>query len=320
MAPRSELDQLLRNHAGACGAEVREGVRVTGLLVSGEKVDGVVCSAGNGSEEKIRAQVVVGADGEYSVVRRQIGAPALPRARTAFAVRAYFEDVEGLEEAIELHYDRSFFPAYAWIFPVGESRANVGCGAFDFWASRRRINLLQAMQQFLADHPAAKVRFKNARQVSPVKGWPLSMGNLAGANYTSGALLVGDAASFINPLTGEGIYYAMHSGLLAAAVIAEAIAAGDISGHRLAEYECRWRRCFRDDFRYSYLVRAMIGRFPWILDRIARKARTDATVATRMAAAITGAISPKALLRPGFLARLLKPAGRGRFHLGTRNN
>jgi flavin-dependent dehydrogenase len=131
------------------------------------------------------------------------------------------------------------------------------------------------------------------------------MGNLARNTYAAGALLVGDAAAFINPLTGEGIYNALHSGLIAAEVIAEILAAGDLSRHRFAEYERRWQRCFRSDFRYSYLVRAVLGRFPWALDRIARKATSDATIATSMASAITGAISPKALLSPKFLVRLL---------------
>jgi geranylgeranyl reductase family protein len=301
VAPRLELDQLLRSHAEACGAEIREGIEVTGLLTSGADVEGVAYRTTQGGHHSVRARVVVGADGEHSVVRRDLGIE-LPKARRAFAVRAYYEGIEGLQEEIELHYDRRFFPAYFWVFPVGEGRANVGCGAFDFWSGKQRINLPQAMQQFIAEHPAARTRFRNARRVSPVRGWPLSMGNLARRCQAGRALLVGDAAAFINPLTGEGIHNAMQSGLIAAEVIAGALSKGH---HRLDEYQRRWQTCFREEFRYSYLIRVALGRFPWLLDRIARKARSDETVATTMACAITGAISPKQLLRPGFLARLL---------------
>jgi len=306
LAPRRELDHLLLRHAAACGAQVREGAAVTGLLRGRNGVEGVVCAGADGSrKEPVRARAVVGADGEHSVVRREMGTLCVDRARQAFAARAYFEDVEGLEDAIELHYDRRFLPAYAWVFPEGAGRANVGCGVFQYWRHEERVDVRRTLAAVLEDHPHIRSRFRKARRVGPVQAWPLSLGSQSRHTYAPGVLLAGDAACFTDTLSGEGIYYALHSGLFAAETLAEALGAGGCTRENLAAYERRWREAFTEDFRYGARVQTLFRRWPRVLDRIARKAAADPVLASRIAGAIVGTYTPRILFTPGVLARVL---------------
>ncbi|MDF5755779.1 NAD(P)/FAD-dependent oxidoreductase [Spongiactinospora sp. TRM90649] len=197
VVPRMVFDARLVRAAGERGAEVRRH-RVRALAVRGDHVlvDGT-----------IPARVVVAADGANSTVRRLIGVPAPPAGQTAIAVRGY-ADVPPSDDVQFIAMTRDGWPAYAWSFPIGDGTANVGFGMLRtrLAATGRpgREVLHGGLAALLPHLPARDLRAHHL---------PLSPGRpVPGVGRV---LLAGDAAGLINPLTGEGIYYALVSGRLA---------------------------------------------------------------------------------------------------------
>jgi flavin-dependent dehydrogenase len=151
--------------------------------------------------------VVIGADGANSVVRRAVTGTAPPARHVGVAVRAYAPAAPGPPELL-LVWERAGALAYAWSFPIDGGRSNVGYGVFGTVAPPSRARLVERLRALVP----------HSREADPatVRGHrlPLSSG---GPRLGAGrVLLAGDAACLINPITGEGIYYALLSGRLAA--------------------------------------------------------------------------------------------------------
>ncbi len=227
VVPRAELDERLLRAAEEAGAFFhRWRVRELVPLPRGVLVDG-----------RWRARVVIGADGLHSVVRRAAGVGEQPRRHTALAIRGYAPVLPGLadEQRIVLAPGKGL--AYAWSFPLGDGTANVGYGellhpggAAGARATPTRAGLLAALDELL---PGASTGGRSWRAAL----LPLSSSR---PRQSDGAvLLAGDAASLVNPLTGEGIYYAVLSGSLAGDAAARALTDGSDPGHR---YRSRLRQ------------------------------------------------------------------------------
>jgi geranylgeranyl reductase family protein len=245
VVPRAVLDARLLAAALATGAEFRRHVvRRLEVRPDGVAIDGVL-SAG----------VVVGADGAESVVRRALGiAPNGPR-RLAIAIRGYAPVPEGLEDVQLIATTEQRWPAYAWSFPVGDGRANVGYGEL-VSGGVNRAGLLAGLERLLPGVAAAELRAHRL---------PLSTGR---PRLPDGrVLLAGDAASLINPLTGEGIFYAVLSGALAGAAAVRGAAAG-------AEYRAALQRRLGRHLRHSSAA-SWASRWPRVMDAVFRAAADD---------------------------------------------
>lgn len=194
--PRTVFDARLIGAAAARGVRVRtETVRTVRPGGAGVLVN-----------ERDTAPVLVAADGANSTVRRLLGIAANPSEHLAIAVRAYTRaPAEPPEQRIELIADR--WPSYVWWFPVGDGTANVGYGLL---RSRLREGheLYGQLRRLLPDAEVWALRGHHL---------PLSSHRPDPAPAVGGGrvLLAGDAASLANPLSGEGIYYALVSGRLA---------------------------------------------------------------------------------------------------------
>ncbi|MDQ1634926.1 MAG: hypothetical protein QOJ32_1735 [Frankiaceae bacterium] len=205
--PRTVFDARLVAAAEAAGATLLRG-RVRGLDADSE---GVTLHVGSGDD--IRAAVVIGADGAHSTVRRSLGIPANPHDATAVAMRAYAPAPGGVPEQL-IHTIGDGWPAYAWSFPIGDGRANIGFGMLRTnLEGRGRTGLTEPLARLLPDQPAEPGSDRAAHL--PLSTWRPRQPD-------GRVLLVGDAASLINPLTGEGIYYAILSGRLAGETAADA--------------------------------------------------------------------------------------------------
>jgi geranylgeranyl reductase family protein len=210
--PREHFDHVLVEGAQSAGAQlVRHRVRE----LTDRTVDGVHTG-----------RVVVGADGAHSVVRRSLGSKPGPM---AVALRGYAPTPEARRGAQHIVFGNGRQPAYAWSFDRGDGLANVGYGELltDDGPRPTRAHLLEQLEALL---PGA------TDEASQWVGHQLPLSTARTPTRRGPVLLAGDAAGLVNPMTGEGIYYAVATGLAAGRAAAEALTARapDSAGARYA--------------------------------------------------------------------------------------
>ena len=210
MTQRRRLDAFLAEHAAAAGAELRDGTRIDSFELD---ETGVTARAGRNA---VRAGALVGADGANGIVARALGIDgeivrgvALEGNVPLDALRGDLERTAVIELAV--------LPGgYGWVFPKGD-HANLGVGGWGSEGPRLRDHLARLAREHGVD----------AGAVTDVRGHRLPMRRLGTPAARGRALLVGDAAGLVDPLSGDGMYEAFTSARLAA----EAILAGDLEGY-----------------------------------------------------------------------------------------
>lgn len=251
---RRVLDAALVEAAAQAGAQVTEGVVIRAPVVEeagGERrVRGVEVVGSHGGLRRIDASLVIACDGAHSRIARALDlARNSPRPRR-WAVGAYFENVGGLTSCGEMHVRRGHYIGVAPL-PAGITNACVVTG--DVASLRRPGELLSA---YLANDPQLSPRFAGARMV----GLPVVMGPLAvdcEVPGTGGLLLAGDAAGFIDPMTGDGLRFAMRGAELAAAEALHALDHGNPDAHQ--RLLAARRREFRRKWRFNRSLRSLVG-------------------------------------------------------------
>ena len=218
--------------------ETLEDFTVTDLLWENDFVVGVKEKKKTGEEVEINSKIVIGADGATSTVAQKVGQGKNPPEHQVIAVRAYYKGVTGMKNNIELHFVDSIMPGYFWIFPMANGMVNVGTGLLVSEKQKRKLNLKKTQEEIITNNPLFKERFKNAK-ISPegIKLWTLPVGSYHRKNHGNGWLLVGDAASLIDPFSGEGVGNAMASGKYAAIHAARAIKENNYSEKNLKSYD-----------------------------------------------------------------------------------
>ena len=169
------------------------------------------------SVDELTATVVVGADGAQSVVRRTLAQRPGPM---AVAIRGYAPVPADRAAAQVIVFDTARQPAYAWSFDRGDGLANVGYGVLLGLRRHRptRADLLGRLEALLPGATTDGTDWKGHQLPLSDGRWRPGRGRV---------LLAGDAAALVNPMTGEGIWYAVATGLAAGRATAEALAAGD---------------------------------------------------------------------------------------------
>jgi geranylgeranyl reductase family protein len=208
-------------------------------------------------------KLVVGAEGDRSMVAKKLSPRKKDPDHYCAAVRAYYKGVTGMHEKnfIELHFIKELLPGYFWIFPMNDGTANVGIGMLS-----REVS-----EKIIQNHPGVKERFEKAELEGSIQGWGLPLGSLrrtlAGDNF----LLTGDAGSLIDPFTGEGIGNALFSGMLASETIAKAMNQNNFSNEFLKEYETNIYHKLNDELRLSHGIQKL-AKFSWLFNFVVRKA------------------------------------------------
>ncbi|MFY1634107.1 NAD(P)/FAD-dependent oxidoreductase [Solwaraspora sp. WMMB335] len=251
--PRTVFDARLVAAALDAGAELRQ--HTVRRMVAD---DGLVVLDG-----EIAARAVVGADGAGSVVRRALGCDANPAGHLALAIRGYAPAAPTSAHEQRIVTTAAGWPAYAWSFPIGDGRANVGYGEVLRGRPVTRAHLLDRLVALLDGTDLAQVSDLRAHHL-PLATWRPSPG--AGR-----VVLAGDALSLINPFTGEGIFYAVLSGALAGTAAAREPA------HAASRYRRALHRRLGAHLRHSAAA-SWLARRPAMVDAAVVAAARDRQV------------------------------------------
>lgn len=245
---RKVFDRVLAEKAIEAGAEIRVKSPATGLLIEDGRVVGIKAQI-QGDLLEVDCSVVVGADGVESEVGRWAGLDTILSPNDSMPCAQYL--LAGIDiDSNSMYYyvGEEVAPGgYAWIFPKGNGKANVGLGVQSDAASEPALNYLT---RFIESRPFLA-------QGSPVS---LVLGNapIAVPTFslvTDGCLLVGDAARQLDPMTGGGIINSMVAGRLAGETIASAIERGDVSTKLLRPYEERWQTMLGRRMMRNYQIK-----------------------------------------------------------------
>src|SRR3989338_7354364 len=196
---------------------------VTDLIWENDFVAGIKGKQKDGNEIQIRSKLVIGADGTNSVIAQKVGQSLSPPEHQVIATRGYYHGVTGMSGNIELHFVDEVMPGYFWIFPLDNGWANVGLGLLTSEKQKRGLDLKKTQELIIANNPLFKDRFKDAKiDELGIKVWTLPLASYHRKNHGNGWLLVGDAASLIDPFSGEGVGNAMTAGKFAGKHVARA--------------------------------------------------------------------------------------------------
>ncbi|MEM1042399.1 MAG: geranylgeranyl reductase family protein [Bacteroidota bacterium] len=307
---RVRFDHLVFQQAVEAGAEIWQNATVKGLIM--EEADGPgpgrvlgVEVQHEGETKHVRAPLTVGADGPYSVVLRALGLDQLDERHYCAGLRSYWRGVTGFHPRnhVEIHFVDEAIPGYFWIFPMADGMANVGVGMLSSVIKKKDIKL-RPLLELLVDHPRFRHRFTDAELVGKVRGWGLPLGSKPRTMHGDGWLLVGDAASLIDPFTGEGIGNAMVSGEKAAEWAGYAKSFGDYSAAHLRGYEEAVLDYLGDELKLSHAMQRL-GNWKWLLNTVVAKASRSPELADAISAMFDDESQRKKLISPLFYLRVL---------------
>ncbi|NOS90791.1 MAG: NAD(P)/FAD-dependent oxidoreductase [Cyclobacteriaceae bacterium] len=227
------------------------------------------CLFSDGSS--IHASVVVGCDGAYSVVKRNLIDSEQPDSLAVTAIRAYYKGIKGIQAGCNEAHLIKEVQGYFWIFPLRDGWANVGFGLFKNKNRKDRapVNLRTLLEE-ITQSPAFADRFKDATVEGKVNGFSLPIWTRQRSVSGHRFLLCGDAASLIDPLQGHGIDLGMWSGVMAAEQIGQCFTENDFSSHRMKAYDRALHQKFGPELSRNYFLMRLFLRFPILLRVISK--------------------------------------------------
>jgi geranylgeranyl reductase family protein len=283
---RRSFDDRLARHAAEAGAGLAEGQRLIALdEVHGRVIGARVRDAATGRERHLAADWVIGADGVRSTVARLRGVERPVRFPRRLGLVAHYTAVDGLADHGEMHVGRGY---YVGLAPTPGDELNVGM-ALPLSPGGPATARFEAA---IAGLPAVARRLAGSRRIGPIRG-AAPIGHRVSEVAGPGWLLVGDAAGFVDPFTGEGIHRALRS----ARAAANAILAGDDVPRC---YRSERHRAFAAKAALSWTVQGFLAA-PAVLEHALARLSTRPIAALRLGSALgdcrpaTDALAPSAL-------------------------
>ena len=298
--PRYRLDAALVAAARRAGAELREGWRLGDLARANDiwRLEPV------GGGEPLRARLLIAADGVHSTVARRLGLH-VPGNLRKVALVAHMTGIAGLGAYGEMHVAGRRYVGLAPLQPAADGDlCNVAMVVDE---ARDGRALAGRPQDFLLDALASFPRLRGRLEYASIARRTLTVSRIhvrAKRLSGDGLLLAGDAGGYYDPFTGEGIYRALRSAQLAAVVGLDALACGDLSAHALARYDVAQKREFRGKRTIEAIIQSAVQLSP-LMDHIAAVMNRRPRMADTVVAVTGDFLPPAAVLRPGYLLRLL---------------
>jgi geranylgeranyl reductase family protein len=301
---RMDFDHLLTTLISPKVADFRQGHE----LIRAERRDGgwLLHMEGGGSRYTVVADLVIGAEGDRSLLSKASGCANRNPEHYCAGIRAYYRGVTNFhpQNFIELHFIPELLPGYLWVFPLPGGMANVGAGMLSSVISRKRINLKQSMLDALQNHKTLRDRFSNATMESAIAGWGLPLGSRKRKISSGHLLLTGDAASMIDPFTGEGISNAMYCGMTAASVAGLAVKQRNYTAEFLNQYDEQVYRRLWNELKLSHTLQKLCN-FPRLFNLVVNRANKSETLRETISCMFDDLDLRTRFLDPAFYLKLI---------------
>lgn len=256
----NRLVEMVQQHTNA---DLFQQTTPTEILRTEEGIK-VSCAKQN---RTFHAPILVGCDGAHSLVQKMLTDFKVDLNHYGGAVRAYYKNVQDLEsDKTEVYSLTKYLPGYFWVFPLPDNMANVGFGMLSKHISEKRLNLKTIFFDFIETHPVLRRKFAGSELVGKLQGFGLPFGSqkiqVSGERF----LLAGDAASLIDPASGDGIGNAMLSGKLAAEKIMACFEANRFDAPFMKSYDEQLYAKLWTELRRRAWAQRITTRLPWLLD------------------------------------------------------
>ena len=288
--PRRQFDTLLFRNANEKvlenGGAVIQGFSVKQIHIENNAVSGV-SGTHEKNEYKFTAPLTIGAAGYTCPVAKAITGhhdePMIDKDHYCGAYREYWTGVGGCEDwrgAIEIHFIDGVIPGYFWIFPVGNGVVNVGIGMVLTEMDKQKTKLRALQEWVINEDPKFSKRFANAKMVEKSgKGFQLPFGSprkkapsfQPRRSAMAGAICIGDAASLVDPFTGEGIGNALLSAKLASDLFDLEKHSGGLPSEIAEEYQNKLWKELSAELTNSYKLQRLVKK-KWLMNFFIGKA------------------------------------------------
>jgi menaquinone-9 beta-reductase len=311
--PRIELDGWICEAAKKAGAVYLESTRVIGYTTSPGSA--FVKLKNRKKTFQIRARVLVGADGGSSTVARQMRGGKPSEEYQLLGLRAYYEGVNGPADRVDIYFSEESFPGIFWMFPKGSGGANIGIAMVSRTLPDKPSHVKELLQNHIRNNPDIAERIGAGKLDGKMKGWPITFYNPDSDITCNRLLLVGEAAGLINPLSGDGIQYALLSARWASETLADCFQNDDFSQAALRPY----RERVNSEVGYDFALSGLLVQFPrnktfskaWmtILSVMISRAKKDPGYASTIAGIFEGTYPSYDALTFPFIVKSLEEGG-----------
>ncbi|MFT3703850.1 MAG: geranylgeranyl reductase family protein [Agriterribacter sp.] len=253
--PREFFDDQLIKHAATVGVDIFENHEIINITEAGTFSTDISCTHA-GNTIVFNSKLVIGADGVHSQVRKYLHVAPNSNKHMGIALRYYCTIKQPAEPYLRIDILKSLKNSYGWVFPVSATTANIGIGVDMDVHKKKNINLNTELDKYLL---FLREDFQPEIIGGTRSGYPLPYGSELPKLVYNNKVLIGDAASMINPLTGEGIYYGMQAGKMLAEHIAVNFNATDTLQQSLAAFEEAFTGNYKNHYQFNLTIKKVLA-------------------------------------------------------------
>jgi len=274
--------------------ELKEATEIVGYK---KEKDGIRLQTSDGTD--ILSKIVIFSNGANSKFMQDPGGIYKSKSHIMTGLKTYYKGVSGFHDQnyVELHFLKDIIPGYFWIFPLPNGLANVGIGLDQERIKKKKLNLKNIMLDAIENAPNLKERFKDAEMVSKIQAFGLPLWD--GKRFISGNhyMLSGDAASLIDPVTGEGMGHAVISGMYAAEQCKRSLESNIFSAKFMRNYDQQVYNRIGKELKISSKIVHFI-KYPWLFNMVIKKANSSTLLKEKLTLAMTDLAVRKELNNP----------------------
>ena len=316
--PREQLDNWIYHAAKDAGATYIQQAKLSNYTVHESGITAEIKL--ETKKVHLKAKLIVGADGSNSAVARIFHGAKPPEKYQMIGLRAYYEGVEGPSDRVDIFFSESNFPGIFWLFPLGNGFANMGSAMIAHTLPKNSNHAKNLLIDQINNNKDIAARIGKGKIIGKIAGWPLVFRDPHSHVVGERVILVGDAAGLVNPLSGDGIQYALLSARWASECLAACVRTNDFSLDTLNVYKEKLDTEMAYDMALSGLLiqfsrnRALKSVWMEILHVLIERAAVDESYAKIIAGIFEGTVPSYRALNPDFILKSILQAG---IHLGS---